>query len=123
MGEAWFDLLFFLQRCKIICNVSNNVPKDKGLVFENSKQGFEKLLTEAEAVKAKNKLSSVIFGLEPTANYHKPLGQYLINHAQELVRVSGTTTGTNGELLDGRRDKGGARGSNLYLDISFMVVE
>jgi len=77
----------------------------KGLVFENSKQGFEKLLTEVEAVKAKNKLSSVIFGLEPTANYHKPLGQYLINHDQELVLVSGTAVRKNRELLDGRWDK------------------
>jgi transposase len=77
----------------------------KGLVFENSRQGFVKLLTEVEAVKVKNKLGTVVFGLEPTANYHKPLGQYLINQDQEVVLVSGTAVRRNRELLDGRWDK------------------
>ena len=77
----------------------------KGLVFENTRQGFAKLLTEAETVKAKNKLSAVVFALEPTANYHKPLGQYLIQHDHEVVLVSGTAVRKNRELLDGRWDK------------------
>jgi len=77
----------------------------KGLVFENNKQGFAKLLTEAEAVRTKSKLCAVVFGLEPTANYHKPLGQYLIQHDQEVVLVSGTAVRRNRELLDGRWDK------------------
>ena len=77
----------------------------KGLVFENTQQGFGKLLAEAEAVKTKSKLCAVVFGLEPTANYHKPLGQYLIQHDQEVVLVSGTAVRRNRELLDGRWDK------------------
>ena len=77
----------------------------KGFVFDNNRQGFVKLLTEAEAIKAKNKLGILVFGLEPTANYHKPLGQYLIGHDQEVVLVSGTAVRRNRELLDGRWDK------------------
>jgi transposase len=77
----------------------------KGLVFQNSREGFEKLLREAEAVKAKYKLRDMVFGLEPTGNYHKPLGQYLLEHDQEIVLVSGTAVRRNRELLDGRWDK------------------
>ena len=77
----------------------------KGFVFDNSRQGFAQLLTEAETIRTKNKLGAVIFGLEPTANYHKPLGQYLIDHDQEVVLVSGTAVRRNRELLDGRWDK------------------
>ena len=77
----------------------------KGFVFDNSRQGFAQLLTEAETIRTKNKLGAVIFGLEPTANYHKPLGQYLIDHEQEVVLVSGTAVRRNRELLDGRWDK------------------
>ena len=75
------------------------------MVFENSRQGFAQLLTESEAIRTKNKLGTVIFGLEPTANYHKPLGQYLVGHEQEIVLVSGTAVRRNRELLDGRWDK------------------
>jgi len=77
----------------------------KGFVFDNSRQGFAQLLTEAETIRTKNKLGTVVFGLEPTANYHKPLGQYLIDHDQEVVLVSGTAVRRNRELLDGRWDK------------------
>ena len=77
----------------------------KGFVFDNSRQGFAQLLTEAETIRTNNKLCTVVFGLEPTANYHKPLGQYLIDHDQEVVLVSGTAVRRNRELLDGRWDK------------------
>ena len=77
----------------------------KGFVFDNSRQGFAQLLTEAETIRTNNKLCTVVFGLEPTANYHKPLGQYLIDHEQEVVLVSGTAVRRNRELLDGRWDK------------------
>jgi len=50
----------------------------KRLVFNNNLQGYEKLYTYVEAAKVKNNLNKVVFGLEPTANYHKPLGEHLI---------------------------------------------
>ena len=77
----------------------------RGLVFKNSQQGFERLLREVEAVRVKHNLVRVVFGLEPTGNYHKPLGQYLLGHDQEIVLVSGTAVRRNRELLDGRWDK------------------
>jgi transposase len=47
----------------------------KRLVFENNIEGFQRLLTYVEAVKVKHGLERGVFGLEPTANYHKPLGE------------------------------------------------
>jgi transposase len=46
----------------------------KRLVFENDRDGFEKLLIYVDAEKTKNALETEVFGLEPTGNYHKPLG-------------------------------------------------
>jgi transposase len=46
----------------------------RNLVFENTLEGFCKLLERSEAIRIQNALSKVVFGMEPTANYHKPLG-------------------------------------------------
>ena len=75
------------------------------LVFDNSREGFEKLLIHTEALKVQHGLSQVVFGLEPTANYHKPLGEYLIKAGHQVVLVSGNAVKKNRELLDGRWDK------------------
>ena len=50
----------------------------KRLVFENNVEGFRKLLAQAEAMKVQEGLKKVVFGMEPTGNYHKPLGEHLI---------------------------------------------
>ena len=60
----------------------------KRLVFENNKEGFEKLLMHVESISASNGHKKVAFGLEPTANYHKPLAEFLINKKHDLVLVS-----------------------------------
>jgi len=75
------------------------------LVFDNDLQGFTKLMTQTEAIKVQHSLSLVVFGLEPTANYHKPLGEYLTRRGQMVVLVSGAAVKKNRELLDGRWDK------------------
>ncbi|MBW2710131.1 MAG: IS110 family transposase [Deltaproteobacteria bacterium] len=77
----------------------------KRLVFLNNLQGYEKLFTYVEAAKVKNNLDKVVFGLEPTGNYHKPLGEHLIKCGFDVVLVAGTAVKKNRELLDGRWDK------------------
>jgi transposase len=77
----------------------------KRFVFDNNREGFEKLLVETDALKQKYGLSRTVFGLEPTANYHKPLGEYLIYRDHEVVLVAGSAVRKNRELLDGRWDK------------------
>jgi transposase len=75
------------------------------LIFENNLEGFCKLLTHVEAVKVQHGLSESVFGVEPTGNYHKPLGSYLVNANHQVVLVSGQAVKNNRILLDGRWDK------------------
>ncbi len=77
----------------------------KRLVFENNIAGFEKLLTQVEALKVYHNLKKIVFGMEPTANYHKPLGEHLIKCGHNVVLVSGLAVNRNREMLDGRWDK------------------
>jgi len=75
------------------------------MVFENNLGDFGKLLERSEAVKIQNALTKVVYGMEPTGNYHKPLGSYLIQNGCQVVLVTGKAVKNNRELLDGRWDK------------------
>jgi transposase len=75
------------------------------LVFSNDGDGFGKLLGQAEALRVRHGLKKVVYGMEPTGNYHKPLGEYLIHMGRTVVLVSGVTVKHNRESLDGRWDK------------------
>ena len=97
------------------------------LIFENNLEGFRKLLERSEAIRIQNTLSKVVFGMEPTANYHKPLGAHLIRCGCHVVLVTGKAVKYNRELLDGRWDKNDdkdaanvadlvSRGKCLYYD-------
>jgi hypothetical protein len=61
----------------------------KQFIFPNSKEGFELLLSRTEQLRAQQQLDVVVFGIEPTANYHKPLADYLVRQDQHVVQVSG----------------------------------
>jgi transposase len=75
------------------------------LIFNNTREGFETLLLQVEAVRMQHGLKEVVFGMEPTANYHKPLGEFLINKEQQVVLVSPEAVKQNRPLLDGRWNK------------------
>jgi transposase len=87
------------------------------LVFQNDREGFERLLIEVEAIKVRHGLKKVVFGLEPTGNYHKPLGEYLIKAGHQVVLVSGKSVKRNRELLDGRWDKHDMKDSANVADL------
>jgi transposase len=87
------------------------------LIFENSMSGFEKLLDYAETIRIKNSLEKAVFGLEPTANYHKPLAEYLIKCGQNVVLVSGVAVSNNRASLDGRWDKNDDKDSANIADL------
>jgi transposase len=104
------------------------------LVFENNTDGFSKLLIQAEAVKVRNGLSKIVFGLEPTGNYHKPLGRHLIRCGHNVVLVAGSAVKHNRHLLDGRWDKHDtkdaanvadlvSRGKCLYYDLPSSKID
>ena len=46
------------------------------LIFENNIDGFSRLLKTADEIKVQNGLSKIVYGLEPTGNYHKPLARH-----------------------------------------------
>jgi transposase len=75
------------------------------LVFNNTREGFETLLLQVEAVRVRHGLTEVVFGMEPTANYHKPLGEFLINQDRQVVLLSPEAVKQNRPLLDGRWNK------------------
>jgi len=75
------------------------------LIFENNIGGFSRLLKTADTIKSQNGLSKIIYGVEPTGNYHKPLASHLIRCDCNVVLVSGVAVKRNRELLDGRWDK------------------
>ncbi len=87
------------------------------LVFENNIEGFEKLLSRVEAIKVQYCLPEVVFGLEPTGNYHKPLGAYLVMYGFRVTLVSGVSVKRNRELLNGRWDKHDTKDSANVADL------
>ncbi len=87
------------------------------LVFSNDYEGFRKLLDQGEALRVRHGLEKVVYGMEPTANYHKPLGEYLIKLGKTVVLVSGVTVARNRESLDGRWDKHDGKDSANVADL------
>jgi len=89
----------------------------KGVIFDNTVEGFRKLLAMTESLKVQHDLAKVIFGLEPTANYHKPLGEHLIRCGCLVVLVSAAAVRNNRSLLDGRWDKHDTKDSANVADL------
>lgn len=89
----------------------------KGMFFDNTYDGFQKLLIQTDALKVQHGLQKVVFGLEPTANYHKPLGEYLIKGGHLVVLVAAAATVNNRPLLDGRWDKHDTKDSANVADL------
>jgi transposase len=87
------------------------------LTFHNTREGFETLLLAVEAVQVQHGLKEVVFGMEPTANYHKPLGEFLINQDLQVVLVSPEAANKNRSLLDGRWNKHDGKDSANVADL------
>jgi len=86
------------------------------LIFENSREGFETLLHRSGAIMSQEGLDKVVFGVEPTADYHKPLAEYLIGNGLSVVLVSNGAAKKNRATLDGRRDKNDTKDSANVAD-------
>ena len=89
----------------------------KGFVFDNTREGFERLTFQADTLKVQHGLTKLAFGMEPTADYHKPLGEYLITLGHMVVLVAGTAVKNNRELLDGRWDKNDTKDAANVADL------
>ncbi len=60
----------------------------KGMFFDNTLEGFHKLFTQVEALQTQYGLPKVVFGMDPTANYHSPLAEHRIKCGHRVVLVS-----------------------------------
>ena len=89
----------------------------KRMIFENTIEGFEKLRIHEDAIKVRDGLEKVIYGLEPTGNYHKPLGEHLIRCARNVVLVAGTAVKNNRKMMDGRWDKNDTKDAAVIGDL------
>ena len=65
------------------------------LIFENNIEGFSRLLKTGDEIKSQNGLSKIVYGLEPTGNYHKPLARHLIRCDCNVVLVTGQAVKKN----------------------------
>ena len=65
------------------------------LIFENDLDGFSRLQQIADEIKSQNGLSKIVYGVEPTGNYHKLLARHLIRCACNVVLVSGVALKRN----------------------------
>ena len=54
-------------------------------IFDNTIEGLSNLLNKAEPIQKKNKLTEIVFGLESTANYHKPIAESLIKKGYNVL--------------------------------------
>ena len=75
------------------------------------------LITRAAQLQIAHGLSRVVYGLEPTGNYHKPLSSWLLEQSQMLVLVASKAISENRETLDGRWDKNDTKDSANVADL------
>lgn len=87
------------------------------LIFENNLEGFEKLRAVEDSIKARYGLEKVIYGVEPTGNYHKPLGEHLIKCCRNVVLVSGVAVKNNRKMVDCRWDKNDTQDAAVIADL------
>lgn len=89
----------------------------KKLIFDNSIQSFNRLRSMAQDLSIQHDLHASVFGLEPTALYHKPLAEYLIKNGEQVVYVSNVAAKNNRSLLDGRWDKNDTKDAANIADL------
>jgi transposase len=104
------------------------------LAVENSRNGFDHLSAHVQFQMSKHGLDEVVFAVEPTSVYHKPLAECLIAKGCLVVYVTNAAIKHNRQLLDGRWDKNDtkdaanvadlvAQGKCLYYDLPNEVLK
>lgn len=91
--------------------------KFRSIIVENSASGFEHLLTMVQFFSDRDKLKNIVFGVEPTSVYHKPLSEFLIENGFLVVYVTNEAIKKNRSLLDGRWDKNDTKDAANVADL------
>lgn len=87
------------------------------LIVENSASGFEHLLAQVQFYMTRDGLDRVVFGIEPTGVYHKPLAEFLVEQDYLVVYVTNEAIKKNRVLLDGRWDKNDTKDAANVADL------
>ncbi|MFH1548190.1 MAG: IS110 family transposase [Candidatus Omnitrophota bacterium] len=74
----------------------------KNFRFTNSANGITLMLRKATIIKQKLNITEIIFAIEPTSNYHKPLAHYLYQQGYMVCYVSPVAIKENRKTFDGR---------------------
>lgn len=92
------------KKSSVACfyNIEKEVLLKKYYINHNL-EDFQKFNCKIEQTMEINNLQSVIIGVEPTANYHKPLSEYLKNKGYFVVYVSSVAAKSNRKTIDGGR--------------------
>ena len=91
--------------------------RPKGQFFQNNASGFEHLLAQVQFYQDRDGFEQVVFGLEPTSVYQKPLAEYLIQQDYLVVYVTNEAIKDNRRTLDGRWDKHDKKDSANVADL------
>jgi transposase len=91
--------------------------KLRSIIVENSASGFEHLLTMVQFFSDREQLKKIVFGVEPTSVYHKPLSEFLIRNGFLVVYVTNEAIKKNRALLDGRWDKNDTKDAANVADL------
>jgi transposase len=89
----------------------------KGLRITNDADGFLHLVTRAHYYMNRDGFEQVVFGIEPTSVYHKPLAEHLVNKGHLVVYVTNDAIKKNRSLIDGRWDKNDTKDSANVADL------
>ena len=89
----------------------------KSIRIDNNATGFEHLSARVQFILDRDGYQEVVFGVEPTSVYHKPLAEYLINQGHLAVYVTNEAIKKNRFLLDGRWDKNDQKDSANVADL------
>ena len=73
------------------------------LIFTNDLTGFNRLIEQANTLMTQHDLTSAVFGMEPTSNYHKPLIHWMTEQGYLVVLVAGKAVKDNREVVRARR--------------------
>jgi len=109
---AGIDVASDIHRVRFIDNLGQEVIK--GISFSNDREGFKEL---EEHMKKFGIDHNIIFGLEPTGDYWKPIGYYLRSKGYKVVLVNPYHIKRTKEIIDNSQQKDDRKDSYLIADL------